>query len=251
MLIDSHCHLNDEAFNEDLDVVLDNMVEHHINKAMIVSLNKEDLNKALNIKKEGIDFKYSIGVFPCDVNNMNEETFKEFEELMKNDYISAIGEIGLDYHYEDTNKDLQHYYLNKQLKIAQDLNKPVIIHSRDASQDTYDILSKYKCKGVIHCFSGSWEMAKRYIKLGYYICLSGVVTFKNAVSIKEVAQNIPLDKLLIETDSPYLAPTPNRGKRNEPSYVRLVADEICKLKNISRNELEEAVSNNYDNLFNI
>ena len=249
MWIDSHCHLNDEAYLEDLNNVLDNMLIHDVRKAMLISLNLDDLNKARNINKEGIIFKRSIGVFPTDTYEFNKNQIEEIYQEFKKDDIDAIGEIGLDYHWDKDHKDIQKELFIEQLKIAKELNKPVIIHSRDAAEDTFNILKNSGNKGVMHCYSGSKELAKEYIKIGFYISIAGPVTFKNAREPLEVIEVVPLDKLLIETDSPYLSPTPNRGKRNEPSNVRYTGEFIANHLGIDVEEFKKIMENNYDMLF--
>ncbi|MBQ1508474.1 MAG: TatD family hydrolase, partial [Erysipelotrichaceae bacterium] len=214
MWIDSHCHINDKAFDEDRDEVLDRMVKADVRKAMIVSLNKPELEKARTIRKQGIDFLLSVGVFPEDSYVFSEEEKKAvYDEFAKPD-IAAVGEIGLDYYWDKEHKEIQQEVFKTQLAMAKDLKKPVIIHSRDAAEDTYKILKESGVTGVMHCYSGSHEMALEYVKLGFYISLAGVVTFKNAREPLEVARAVPLDRLLIETDCPYLTPVPYRGKRN-------------------------------------
>ena len=244
--LDSHCHINDEAFNDDLDVVLDNMLNSNVIKAMIVSVSLNDYYKALNIKKEGITFKRSIGVYPED-SDISEDEFTKYVELMKD--ADAIGEIGLDYHWYKDTKDKQQELFIRQIEIAKDLDKPIIVHSREASQDSFDILKKYRHKGVIHCYSGSKELALEYVKLGYYISLGGPLTWKNAKEAIEVVKSVPLNKLLIETDCPYLSPVPNRGKRNEPANVVYVAKKMQEILDIDEDTLLAQLNANYDELF--
>ena len=247
--IDSHTHINDEAFNDDLNEVLKRMKDADIKKTMLVSLNEEDYKRSLNIKDDDLIIDYALGVYPGDVATFSRERILEIYKLYSDPRIKAIGEIGLDYHWQKDNKEAQKAVFIEQLKMAQELNKPVIIHSRDAVQDTYDILSKYPVRGVMHCYSDSKEMAKEFIKLGMYISFSGTITFKNAKEPKEVLKVVPLDRLLIETDAPYLAPVPHRGKRNEPSFVKdtgiFIADEL----QMSKEKLQAILNENYDRLF--
>lgn len=245
--LDSHCHINDSAFNEDLDLVLDRMVENRIAKAMIVSISLDEYKRAKAIKKDGIEFKQAIGVYPEDTN-IDEETFNEFVSHMKE--CDAVGEIGLDYHWYKDTKDKQKELFIRQIKIAKDLNKPIIVHAREALGDTYDILKEYRCRGVLHCYSGSSELAREFVKLGYYISIGGPITFKNAKEPIEVVKDIPLDRLLIETDCPYLTPVPNRGKRNEPSNVIYTARKIMDVLNIDEDVFLKQINENYDTLFN-
>ena len=242
--LDSHCHINGQEYYEDLDNVLENMVFSDVKKAMIISLNPEEYQRALSIKHEKIDFKYAIGIYPEDVDKYD---IKDFEKYFQE--VDAIGEIGLDYYWSKDHVQRQNEVFDMQLSIAERLNKPVIIHSRSAAKDTYDILKKHKCRGVLHCYSGSKEMAKELIKLGYYISFAGVITFKNAKEPLEVAKSIPLDKILVETDSPYLAPVPKRGKRNEPANVVYTAKFIAENLQVDIDEFNKAINKNYDELF--
>ncbi len=246
--LDSHCHINDESYLEDLDEVLDRMLLNKVTRAMLVCVSLDDYKRTLNIKKEGIEFKKAIGVYP-EYTDMSDETFDEYVSLMEK--CDAIGEIGLDYHWYKDTKDKQIELFIRQIEIANKLNKPVIIHAREALGDTYNILKQHPCKAVLHCYSGSYELAKEFVKLGYYISIGGPVTFKNAKEPLEIAKNIPLDKLLIETDSPYLTPVPNRGKRNEPSNVVYTAKKIMEIREIDEAGFLDQINKNYDNLFNI
>ena len=244
--LDSHCHINDESYLEDLDEVLDRMLINKVTKAMLVCVSLDDYQRSLNIKKEGIEFKKAIGVYP-EYTDMDDKTFEGYVSLMKN--CDAVGEIGLDYHWYKDTKDKQKELFIKQIKIANDLNKPIIVHAREALADTYEILKKYPCKGVLHCYSGSSELAKEFVKLGYYISIGGPITFKNAKEPLEVVKSVPLDKLLIETDSPYLTPVPNRGKRNEPSNVIYTAAKIIKTIGVDEETFLKQINVNYDSLF--
>ena len=244
--LDSHCHINDESYLEDLDSVLDRMVENKVTKAMLVCVSLDDYKRSLNIKKEGIEFKKAIGVYP-EYTDMDDKIFNEYVSLMKK--CDAVGEIGLDYHWYKDTKEKQKELFIKQIKIANDLNKPIIVHAREALADTYEILKKYPCRGVLHCYSGSSELAKEFVKLGYYISIGGPITFKNAKEPLEVVKSVPLDKLLIETDSPYLTPVPNRGKRNEPSNVVYTATKIMDTIGVDKETFLKQINVNYDSLF--
>ena len=246
--LDSHCHINDESYLEDLDEVLDRMLLNKVNKAMLVCVSLDDYQRTLNIKKEGIEFKKAIGVYP-EYTDIDETEFNKYVSLMEK--CDAIGEIGLDYHWYKDTRDKQIELFIRQIEIANRLNKPVIIHAREALGDTYNVLKQHPCKAVLHCYSGSYELAKEFIKLGYYISIGGPVTFKNAKEPLEVAKNIPLDRLLIETDSPYLTPVPNRGKRNEPSNVVYTAKKIMEIREIDEETFLDQINKNYDSLFNI
>ena len=247
--LDSHCHINDEAFKDDLDVVLNNMVENDVTKAMIISSYIDDYYYGLNIKHEKIDFKHSLGIYPGDADDIDEDKFNEYVRLFEDDNCVAIGEIGLDYHYGKENKERQKEIFIRQVELAEKLNKPIIVHTREAIQDTYNILEKHKCRGVIHCYSDSAQMAKMFVRLGYYISISGTVTWKNAREPLEVIRVVPLDRLLIETDCPYLTPVPNRGKRNEPSFVRYTGEKICEELGLSKELFKFQINDNYHKLF--
>lgn len=252
MWIDSHCHINDEAFDEDREDVLRRMKENGVLKAMIVSLNKEELEKTRKIEYEGLTFKRSIGVYPEDSYRFSEEEIRNIYEEFRSPDIAAIGEIGLDYHWDKDHKERQKEVFYEQLLLAKRLDKPVIIHAREAAEDTYKLIKESGVrKGVMHCYSGSKEMAKEFVKLGFYISLAGTITFKNAREPKEVALSVPLDRLLIETDCPYLTPVPHRGKRNEPSYVVHTGSFIAELLGMEEEEFRKQIEKNYDELFGI
>lgn len=247
--LDSHCHVNDEAFDNDINNVLENMVSNDVTTAMMISCNINDFHKGLNINHPKIAFKHSLGIYPGDVNDINDEEFNRYVELFKSDECDAIGEIGLDYHWDKDNKDKQIDIFTRQVQVAKQLNKPIIVHTRDAIQDTYSILKENKVNGVLHCYSDSAQMAKNFVKLGYYISISGTVTWKNARQVLEVIHTVPLDRLLIETDCPYLTPEPNRGKRNEPSYVVYTGKKISSELGISEELFKMQINDNYHRLF--
>ena len=249
--LDSHCHINDEAFREDLDGVLDRMAENDVRKAMIISSYIGDYDFALKISHPEISFKHSLGIYPGDVDDVDEELFHSYEKLYEDDRCDAIGEIGLDYHWNKENKERQKEIFKRQLILARKLHKPVIIHSRDAIQDTYDLMKEYRNEGVMHCYSDSAEMAKEFVKLGYYISISGTVTWKNAREPLEVIRNVPLDRLLIETDCPYLTPVPKRGTRNEPSYVVYTGKKIAEELGIEEEDFKKQLNENYHRLFGL
>lgn len=252
-MIDSHSHLFEEEFNNDLDDCIKRCKKNNVKKIMLVGFSKETNNKAYELSLKYDIFCPTAGIHPDEADNMYEQKKADLIEFLSNHKVYAIGECGLDYHWTKDNIDIQKNIFEFQLDLASKLDLPVIIHMRDRTQDTYDILKKYKGKvrGVMHCYSGSLEMAYEFIKLGFYISLGGPVTFKNAKEPKEVAKNIPLDKLLIETDCPFLAPTPFRGKRNESSYVKYVLEEIASLRNISVLEAELQTEKNTVELFRI
>ena len=249
--LDSHCHINDEAFREDLDEVLERMVLADVRKAVIISSYIDDFHYALRIEHPDIEFKRALGVYPGDVNELDEELFERYAALCRSDDCAAIGEIGLDYYWQKDNKQLQKEVFERQLILAQELDKPVIVHSRNAIQDTFDLMKKHRVRGVMHCYSDSAEMAREFVKLGYYISISGTVTWKNAREPLEVIRSVPLDHLLIETDCPYLTPAPNRGKRNEPSYVVHTGRKICEELGLEEEGFKKQLNGNYERLFGL
>ena len=252
-MIDTHSHLFEDEFKEDLSLCINRCKENNVNKIVLVGFSHETNNKAQELSKKYDIFYPTAGLHPSEatVNYLND--FNQLVEFINNNKIYAIGECGLDYHWTKENISEQHELFKLQCELAIKLDLPIIVHSRDASQDTFDIIKSYggKLKGVMHCYSGSFEMALEYVKLGFYVSLGGPVTFKNAKEPKLVVEKLPIDRLLIETDSPYLAPTPHRGERNESSYVRLVLEEIARIRNMSVEELDKITTNNAEKLFKI
>ena len=213
----------------------------------------ESSARAVALAESHPDVYAAVGVHPHDAGTVNEEDYLKLAQWAMLPKVTAIGEIGLDYYYDLSPRDVQKTVFCRQLDLARQVGKPFIIHDRDAHGDILDIVRKQAqgLSGVFHCFSGSWEMAKELLKLGYYLAIGGPVTFKNAAKVQRVAAQIPLDRLLIETDCPYLTPHPHRGHRNEPAYVRLVAEEIARIRNISLEELAAATTFNAKQLFGI
>lgn len=253
MAIDTHAHIFDEQFNGDREEVIKRIKEANIQKVVVVGFSKET-NVLAQYLASKYDFIYpTAGFHPSEANYITEEDIIQFENFINSNKIYAIGECGLDYYWVSDNKDKQKWLFIKQIEFAIKYNLPLVIHCRDAVGDVYEILKEYKgkVKFVMHCYSGSYEMAVNFIKLGGYISLGGPVTFKNAKTPKEVAINVSIDRLLIETDCPYLAPVPYRGKRNEPSYVRNVLTEIAALREMDINELEVILDNNSISFFNL
>lgn len=247
-LLDSHAHITCDQLFEDLDAIIERAKEAGLDKILCMCTNQVELDRALKINNPMIDVAY--GIYPGDIEDSSKEDFKRLEEALENKEIVAVGEIGLDYHFEDYNKELQQKAFIYQIQLANKYNVPFIVHMREATLDTIEIIKKYnQTKVLIHCFSGSKETAEILLKLGAYLSYSGVVTFKNAKAVLDAVKITPLDRILIETDSPYLTPVPFRGKRNEPSYVKYTAERICELKNISLKELEDAIYQNYKTLF--
>ena len=254
MFIDSHSHLDDERFDQDRDILIKSLKERQVDIAINIGADLQTSINSVELANKYDNIYAVVGVHPHSASEVTEETLDIFREMSKNDKVVAIGEIGLDFYYDNSPRDVQRKWFKEQLKLAKELGLPVVIHSREASQETFDTIKEAQdgsLRGVMHCYSGSVEMAKEYIKLGFYISIGGPVTFKNARVVGEVAEALPLDKLLIETDCPYLTPEPYRGKRNEPMYVRYVAEKIAEIRNISVEELAKATSTNAKKLFGI
>lgn len=249
MFTDSHCHLLSEFYENIEEVILsanNNGVYRYISCADSISSCKEVHENSYKYE----NYYYALGIHPENANESYLDYEKYFYNCLPNNRLVAIGEIGLDYHYDEFNKERQIELFRNQLKLAEKEKLPVIIHSRDATMDTINILKEYNLNGVIHCFSGSLETAKEYLKMGYYIGIGGVITFKNS-KLKEIVKEIPLDRLLLETDSPFLAPEPFRGKTNEPKYIIEIAKFIADLKEVSLEEVAKQTEMNIHNLFNI
>ena len=249
-LIDTHAHLD---MYEDWDVIIKNAKENGIKKIIIPAVETEYFQKILDIANSYEDVYCMMGIFPTEAKNWHDGILDDIKEFAKNKKVVSIGEIGLDYYWDKSFVDKQKDIFIKQVKLANELGLPIEIHDREAHKDVFDILVEYNKTSdvVFHCFSGSVEFARECLKQGWYIALGGVVTFKNAVKTKEVAKDVPLDRLMLETDSPYLTPVPFRGKENQPAYVRYVADEIAKLKGIDVKEVIEATTKNAEMVFGI
>ena len=242
MLFDSHAHLNDARFDEDREALIQKLQEEHVDLVLNPGADIETSISSVELANK-YDFIYAaVGVHPLR------------KLATENEKVVAIGEIGLDYYYDNSPREVQKEWFKKQIELANELKLPIIIHDRDAHQDTFEIIKNTKSPEigcVLHCYSGNVELAKEYVKMGCYISIPGTVTFKNNKKTREVAKEIPLEYLLIETDSPYMAPEPHRGKRNDPSLVAFVADKIAQEKGISYEKVCEATKENAKRLFNI
>ena len=252
-MIDTHCHLFDEEFDIDREDAIKRAIDSGVEKMILVGFSHKTNQLAQEMAKKWNVFYPTAGLHPSEASLNYLKDFLEFKSFVEKNKVYAVGECGLDYHWDITYKEEQKKLFRLQCEYAIKKDLPIVVHSRDAAQDTYDIIASYKgkLKGVMHCYSGSKELALEYVKLGFYISLGGPVTFKNAKEPKEVAKAVPLDLLLIETDCPYLAPSPMRGKRNESSYVKYVRDEIASLRGITPKEVEEATTKNAIRLFKI
>ena len=254
MIFDTHAHYDDESFNEDREELIRFMPQKGIGRIINVGASIETTKTTLSLA-EKYDFVYAaVGVHPSDISGLNEETFAWLKEQTKNEKTVAIGEIGLDYYWdkEPEVQKAQRYWFARQMELARETKLPVIIHSRDAAADTMEVMKQVHAEsipGVIHCYSYSKEMAQEFIKMGYYIGVGGVVTFKNAKKLKETVQAIPLERILLETDCPYMAPEPHRGTRNESSNIPFVIAKIAELKGITPEEVERVTEANARRLF--
>ena len=254
MLFDTHVHVNAEQFNEELEDVIERAKEAGVDNMVVVGFDRPTIIRAMELI-ETYDFMYAaVGWHPVDAIDMTEDDLQWIEELSNHPKVVAIGEMGLDYHWDKSPKDVQMEVFRKQIRLSKKVGLPIIIHNREATADIVNILKEEEASrvgGIMHCFSGSAETALDCINMNFYISLGGPVTFKNAKKPKEVAAAVPLDRLLIETDCPYLAPHPYRGKRNEPSYVKLVAEQIAEIKQLTIEEVSQATTENAKKLFGI
>lgn len=254
MLFDTHAHLEDERFDEDRDQLIRELPEKGVAYVVNVGSTLEASRMSVELATQYPFIYAAVGIHPHEVAQMSREDLDAIEAMAKRDKVVAVGEVGLDYYYDFSPRELQKEWFDWQIDLAYNMGLPIIIHDRDAHADVLDILKAKKDKilgGVMHCYSGSWEMAKYFMDLGLYISLGGPVTFKNAKRPVEVAQKVPLDRLVIETDSPYLAPTPYRGRRNNPAYVRLVAEKIAEIRGMAFEEIAGITLDNAKKLFKI
>lgn len=254
MIFDSHAHYDDEAFDIDRDEVLKNVRESGIGYVVNAGSDIKSSRAAAELASK-YDFVYgAVGVHPEDAVQFNVDSVDILKELAGNRKIVAVGEIGLDYYYEGYDRDVQRKAFEEQIRLALDLNLPVIVHDREAHGDTFDLIKEYAKKGlrgVIHCYSGSPQMALQYTDMGFFIGFTGVITFKNAVKSIEVLKSVPIDRVLIETDCPYLAPVPMRGKRNDSTNLKYVIDKACEVLNLDREYFTEKTCENAIKVFQI
>lgn len=249
MLIDSHCHVLKSEYDD-----FDNVIKNILDSNITIIVNGYDVLsslEAVELSKKYKNIYASVGIGPENVNGITDNDIKQIENLLKNPKVVAIGEIGLDYYWTKENKEKQIYVFKKMLQLAKNNNLPVIVHSRESIQDVYDILTSYNVTGILHCYSGSLEMAKEFIKKGFLIGVGGVVTFKNAKKIKEIVKTIPLTSISVETDSPYLTPEPFRGKKNDSTKLKYIVQEIANLKGMSFDEVEKVTTDNIMSKFDL
>ncbi len=252
-IFDSHAHYDDEAFDEDREQVIKDIKEAGVIGVLNCGSSFDGAKMSLELALENDMFYAAVGVHPEYANELDTQMLNEIKIMAGSSKVKAIGEIGLDYYYdENPPRDVQQKAFRMQMKLAEELGLPVVIHDRDAHEDTLTIIKEFpKVKGVVHCFSGSVEFARECLKQGYYIGVTGVVTFKNAKKIVEVVKEIPIDRLLVETDCPYMAPTPFRGKRNKSDYIEYIIKEIAQIRGVEAQYISENTIKNVRDLLNL
>ncbi len=254
ILFDTHCHIDDERFDEDRSEALARMAEAGVRNAVIVGSDMPSSANAITFAKAHPAFYAGVGIHPHEAKHFKQEDIEILRLWLREKKVVALGEIGLDYYYDHSPREVQRYVCMAQIQLAYEEKMPVIFHVRDAHGDMLDMFKNRKeslPEGIIHCFSGSWESAKEYLRLGFYISFAGPVTFKKAPNLWETATNMPIDRLLIETDSPYMAPEPKRGRRNEPAFVAYVAQKIAALRNMDVEELAAITTENAKRIYHI
>lgn len=254
MIFESHAHYEDARFDEDREALLSSFPQKGIDYVVNVGSSLKTTQQSIALAKQ-YDFIYAAaGVHPEETAELNEENFAWLCEQMKQEKVVAVGEIGLDYHWDEPERKIQKVWFERQIALARQVSLPMIIHSRDAAQDTLDIMKACKAEeagGVIHCFSYGVEMAREYLNMGFYIGIGGVLTFKNAKKLKEVANYVPLDRILLETDCPYMAPEPHRGKRNSSLYLPYVAETLATIKGVDVEEVYQITRENGKQMYRI
>ncbi len=254
MIFDTHAHYDDDAFDEDREELLGSMQANGVGKIVNIGASLNSCKQTIELMQK-YDFVYgAIGVHPNEVEELSEESFAQLKEWCKSEKCVAVGEIGLDYYYDEPSPDIQKKWFIRQLNLAREISKPVVIHSRDAAKDTIDIMKEQHAEeigGVVHCFSYTKETAKIMLDMGFYIGIGGVLTFKNGVKLKEAADFIPMDRIVLETDCPYLAPVPFRGKRNSSLYLPYVVSTLAEIKGISEEEVRRITWENAHRMYRI
>ena len=249
MFIDTHCHLSYEDY-DDIDFIIKENRLAGVSKIIVSGCSERWIEESLLLAEKYEDVYVTLGYHPSEVDNVNDELLEILKEKLLHEKVVGLGEIGLDYYYGKDNKEKQLYLFEKQLKIAEDMGLVVVIHSRDATEDTIKLLKKYNVKGVIHCFSGSVETARIYVKMGYKLGIGGVVTFKNS-KLYEVVEDVGLQNIVLETDSPYLTPVPFRGQKNSSKYIPLIAECIAKILNVSLDEVSSVTTKTACDVFDL
>ena len=253
MLFDTHVHLNSHLYKEDLEEVIQRGIEAGVTRLAVIGFDEPSNARAIQLS-EAYECIYAVvGIHPSDARSATAASWPLLREQLKHPKVVALGECGFDYYHDTSFNDIQHQVFKKQLEIAKEMHMPIVVHMRDSVEDTYDMLHEHGTglTGVIHCYSGDIHMMHQFLDLGFYIGLDGPVTFKNAHGVHEVAKAVPMDRLVIETDGPYLTPAPYRGKRNEPAYVSYVAKKIAELKGISYEEVCKMTTENGLKMYNL
>lgn len=252
MIFDTHAHYNDEAFDEDRDELLKSLPENGVELVVNVGANLSSTEESIALAEQYGFIYAAAGVHPSDSGELTEDNFCLLESRTTHKKVVAIGEIGLDYYWDEPDRQIQKEWFARQIQLAKKCGLPIVVHSRDAAKDTLDILKAEKANeagGIIHCFSYGTEMAREFLNLGFYLGIGGVLTFKNAKKLKEVAAYAPLDRIVLETDCPYMAPVPNRGKRNSSLNLPYVAEELSRIKGAEREEIERITFENGKKLY--
>lgn len=254
MIFDTHAHYDDDAFDEDRDELLSGMTAKNVEYIVNVGASIESSKRSIALAEKYPFIYAAVGVHPDEVGELNEEKFNRLREWTKHEKVKAVGEIGLDYYWDKEQHDLQKHWFMRQMELAHEANLPIIVHSREAAKDTLDVIIAAKpldLPGIIHCYSYSVEQAREYLNMGYYIGIGGVLTFKNAKKLKEVAEYAPLSRIVLETDCPYLAPVPYRGKRNDSSKLSYVVEELTAIKQMPVEEVLRVTNENGKKLYHI
>lgn len=253
MIFDTHSHYDDKQFEDDREELLASMPSQGVGTIVNVSASYDSCQYAVALAQKYPFVYAAVGIHPDEVGSLDEEKFAEMKKLFREEKVVAVGEIGLDYYWDNEPHEVQRQWFIRQIDLARELDLPVIIHSREAASDTMYIMQNYAkgLSGVIHCYSYSVEMAREYVKMGFYIGIGGVVTFKNAKKLKDVAAEIPLERILLETDCPYMAPEPYRGKRNHSAYLSYVAEKIAELRGITPEEVIKVTEENARRMYRL
>lgn len=254
MIFDTHAHYNDQAFDEDREKLIQSLPENGIGLVVNIGANLESTKESIKLAETYPFFYASAGVHPSDTAELNEENLAWLEECANRKKVVAVGETGLDYYWDEPDRNIQKEWFERQMEMAREVKLPVIIHSRDAAKDTLNMMKAVRAGeigGVIHCFSYSVEMAREFLNMGFYLGIGGVLTFKNAKRLKEVAEYAPLDRIVLETDCPYMAPSPNRGKRNSSLNLPYVAEELARIKGMTVEEIEQVTFENGKSLYQL
>lgn len=254
MLFDTHAHINVKQFEDDAAEVIQRAKEHEVSQIAVVGFDHPTIEKALELSRDYEGIYPIVGWHPTEAGSYSDEVEEQLVELIQNENIVAMGEMGLDYYWMEDPKEVQQDVFRRQIRVAKELDIPITVHNRDSTEDVYKVLKEEHIEdvgGIMHSFNLDPEWMERFLDLNMHISFSGVLTFKNAPKVKESAKRVPLDKVLIETDSPYLSPEPNRGKRNEPSYVRFVAEKLAELRGMTLEEIGKLTTDNAHQLFRL